>query len=49
MKILVKKEMENRIRKENILKTRNRKKSTPIDEKSMFLLGLRDECPQCGE
>ena len=50
VKALVKKDLENNIKKENIIKKRNKRmKSSNPDERKAFVVGLKDECPQCGE
>jgi len=49
MKTLIKKQQTERIKKEQTMKYRNRKAYEELDQSTLFVLGLRDECPKCGE
>lgn len=49
VKQLVKVDIANNIKKENIVKKRNRRNRSNVDENKAFIIGLKDECPQCGE
>jgi hypothetical protein len=49
MKTLIKKQQTERIKREQTMKYRNRKAHEELDQSKLFILGLRDECPKCGE
>lgn len=49
MKLLVKKQQTERIKTEQTMKFRNRKAYEELNQSKLFILGLRDECPKCGE
>lgn len=47
---MVKRDMDNINKKEIIMKKRNKRKtSETLDVKKAFVMGLKDECPLCGE